>query len=51
LGMELLFIVSVLTWLGIFLYLLALHVQQRKLSREVDRMLDLPPNAEDEQDR
>ena len=50
-GMELLFIVSVLTWLGIFLYLLALHVQQRKLSREVDRILDLPPNSEDEQER
>jgi CcmD family protein len=47
LGMELLFIVSVLTWLGIFLYLLALHVRQRKLSRTVDRILDLPSDSED----
>jgi len=50
LGMELLFIVSVLVWLGIFLYLLALHMQQRKLSRMVDRILELPPNKDDEQE-
>ena len=48
-GMELFFIVSVLTWLGIFLYLLALHMQQRKLSRAVDRIFDVPPKEEDEQ--
>jgi CcmD family protein len=50
LGVELLFIVSVLIWLGLFLYLLALHVRQRKLSRMVDRILDLSSDTEEEQE-
>jgi len=48
--MELLFIVSVLIWLGLFLYLLALHLQQRKLARAVERMLDIANNPDEEED-
>jgi CcmD family protein len=48
-GVELLFIVSVLVWLGIFLYLLALHVRQRKLRRMVDRLCIIPKG--DDEDR
>jgi len=47
-GVELLFIVSVLVWLGIFLYLLALHTRQRKLARMVDRLC-ITPKRDDEE--
>lgn len=48
--MELLFIVSVLTWLGILLYLLSIHVRQRKLSRSLDRILDMPLSSKEEEE-
>jgi CcmD family protein len=50
LGMELLFIVSVLIWLGLFLYLLSLHLQQKKLARTVEHMLDIAGNKEDDEE-
>jgi len=40
-GIELLFIISILVWLGIFLYLLILHLQQRKLVKKVARLREL----------
>lgn len=37
-GQEILFLVSVLIWLGIFFYLLMLHLRQRKILRTVERL-------------
>jgi CcmD family protein len=37
-GEELLFLVSVLIWLGIFFYLLMLHLRQRKILRTIERL-------------
>jgi len=37
-GEDLLFLVSILVWLGIFFYLLVLHLRQRKILRTVERL-------------
>lgn len=51
-GTDLLFIVSVLMWLGLFFYLLVLHLKQRKLTRIVDKMrLTLTSEPADEERR
>lgn len=37
-GIELLFIISMLAWLGIFFYLLVLHLRQRKLAKTISHL-------------
>lgn len=39
-GIELLFIAMTLLWLAIFLYLLILHLQQRKIARAAFELHD-----------
>lgn len=36
--MELLFTVSILAWLGIFFYLLVLHLRQLKIERAMEQL-------------
>jgi hypothetical protein len=49
-GIELLLIISVLAWLGIFFYLLALHLQQRKLVKAMARLRETSESLKRDRD-
>jgi len=49
-GTEILFIISIMVWLGIFFYLLALHLQQRKLVKTITRLRETSETLKKDQE-